>query len=102
MLELIDVAGRLTRQDLDRVLIADVIRALDRVERVALRRVLSGVAKRGVDPAFGRAGMASSRMKLRDDGDIRARVERLDGRAHARAARANDQYVVGRIHVQGR
>ena len=37
VLELVDVAGRLAREDLDRVLVAEVVGALDRVEGVRLR-----------------------------------------------------------------
>ena len=37
VLELVDVAGRLAREDLDRVLVADVVGALDRVVGVDLR-----------------------------------------------------------------
>src|SRR4029079_2449092 len=102
VLELVDVAGRLAREDLDRVLVADVVRALDRVERVGLGRVLRRVSERGVDAALRGGGVASGRMELRDDGDVRARVVRLDGRAHACAAGADDQDVVGRFHVCGR
>ena len=37
VLELVDVARRLVAEDLDRVLVAEVVRALDRVEGVRLR-----------------------------------------------------------------
>ena len=40
VLELVDVAGRLVAEDLDRVLVAEVVGALDRVERVLLGAVL--------------------------------------------------------------
>ena len=55
VLELVDVARRLGAHDLDRVLVAQVVRPLDRVERVDLRTVLRGVAERGVDAALRRA-----------------------------------------------
>ena len=64
--------------------------------------VLGGVPERRVDAALGRAGMAAGRVQLRDDADVRAGVVRLDGRAHARAAGADDQDVVRRFHVSGR
>ena len=38
VLELVDVAGRLAREDLDRVLVAEVVGALDRVVGVDLGR----------------------------------------------------------------
>ena len=99
VLELVDVARRLGAEDLDRVLVADVVGALDGVEGVLLDRVLGGVAERRVDPALGRAGVAARRVQLRDDADVRARVVRLDGRAHACAARPDDEHVVLRVHA---
>jgi hypothetical protein len=94
VLELDDVAGRLAREDLDRVLVAEVVGALDRVVRMDLGRVVGGVPERRVDAALGRSGMGPGRMQLRDHGHVRARVVRLDGRAHARAAGAHHQDVV--------
>ena len=94
--------GASLREDLDRVLVADVVGALDGVEGVALRRVLGGVAERGVDAALGRAGMAAGRMELRDDADVGARVVGLDRRAHTCAAGADDEHVVRCFHVHGR
>ena len=94
VLELVDVAGRLAREDLDRVLVSEVVGALHGVERVLLRAVLGGVAERRVDPALGRAGVASRRVELRDDADVRARVEGLDRGTHARAAGPDDHDVV--------
>ena len=102
VLELVDVAGRLAGEDLDRVLVAEVVGALDGVEGVDLRRVLGGVPERRVDAALGGAGMAARRVQLRDHADVRACVVGLDGCAHARAAGADDQDVVGCFHVKGR
>ena len=102
VLELVDVARRLVAEDLDRVLVAEVVRALDGVERVLLGIVLRRVPERSVDPAFGRAGVAADGMDLGDDGDVGAHVERLDGGAHPRAAAAHDQDVVLRVHGIGR
>ena len=98
VLELVDVAGRLAREDLDRVLVAEVVGALDRVEGVRLGAVLGGVAERRVDAALGRAGVAAGRVQLRDHADVGARVVGLDGRAHACAAGADDEHVVRRFH----
>ena len=64
--------------------------------------VLAGVAERRVDAALGRAGVAARRVELRDDRDVRARVVRLDRRAHACAARPDHEYVVLRVHLRGR
>ena len=102
VLELVDVVGRLVAEDLDRVLVAEVVGALDRVEGVLLGVVLGGVPERRVDPALGRAGVAARRMDLRDERDVGARVVRLDGRAHPRAAGPDDEHVVLRFHRLGR
>jgi hypothetical protein len=40
-------------------------------------------------------------MDLRDEGDVGARVESLDGRAHAGAAGTDDEDVVLRFHRRG-
>ena len=101
-LELVDVVRRLVAEDLDRVLVAEVVGALHRVERVLLRIVLGGVAERRVDAAFGRARVASHRVDLRHHRDVRARVEGLDRRAHPGAAGADDHDVVDRVHREGR
>ena len=98
VLELVDVAGRLVAEDLDRVLVAEVVGALDRVERVLLGVVLGRVAERRVDPALGRARVAADRVDLRDERDVGARVVGLDRRAHAGAAGADDEDVVLRFH----
>ena len=98
VLELVDVVGRLVAEDLDRVLVAEVVGALDRVEGVLLGIVLGGVPERRVDAALGGAGVAADRMDLRDERDVRARVVCLDGGAHAGAAGADDQHVVLRFH----
>ena len=97
-LELVDVGGRLVAEDLDRVLVAEVVRSLDRVERVLLGAVLGRVPERRVDPAFGRAGVAADRVDLGEKRDVRALVERLDGRAHPGAAGPDDKHVMLRQH----
>ena len=98
VLELVDVAGRLVAEDLDRVLVAQVVGALDRVVGVLLGVVLGGVPERGVDPALGRAGVAAHRMDLREKRDVGAEIVRLDRGAHARQAGADDEHVVCGFH----
>jgi hypothetical protein len=41
-------------------------------------------------------------MDLRDERDLGARIVRLDGRAHARAASSDNEHVVLRFHRRGR
>jgi hypothetical protein len=98
VLELDDVGGRLLGEDLDRVLVAEVVGALDGVVGVDLGVVLGRVPERRVDASLGRPGVRAGRMKLRDHRDVRARVVGLDRGAHASAARADDEHVVLRDH----
>ena len=98
VLELVDVAGRLVAEDLDRVLVAEIVGALDRVVGVLLGIVFGGVAERGVDPAFGRAGVAPHRVDLREQRDVGAEIVCLDSSAHARQAGPYDEHVVRRVH----
>jgi hypothetical protein len=100
VLELVNVSGRLVAEDLDRVLVAEVVGALDGVVRVLLGIVLGRVPEGRVDAAFGRAGVASDRVDLRDHRHVRAGVERLYRCAHARAARTDDDDVVPRVHAK--
>ena len=97
-LELVDVGRRLVAQDLDRVLVAEVVRALDGVERVLLGAVLGRVPERRVDPALGRAGVAADRVDLGEKRDVGALVERLDGRAHPGETGPDDKHVMLRQH----
>jgi hypothetical protein len=101
VLELVDVVRRFVAERLDRVLVAEVVRPLDGVVGVLLGVVLRRVPERCVDAALGRAGMASRRVDLRDDRDVRAGVERLDGCAHAGTTGADDEDVVLSFHRQG-
>ena len=98
VLELVDIARSLVAQDLDRVLVAEVVRPLDRVVRVRLGIVLGGVAEGRVDPALGCSGVAANGMDLGEQRDVGARIVRLDGRAHARAAGTDDEDVVLGLH----
>ena len=102
LLELVHVVGRLVAEDLDRVLVPEVVGALHGVERVLLGIVLRGVPERGVDAPLGRARVASHRVDLRQQGDVRTRVERFDRRAHPGAAGSDDHDIVNRVHYEGR
>src|SRR3954453_1201551 len=67
VLEVEDFLRRLPGHDFDRVLVAQVVGALDRVERVGL----PGVARvqRRVDAALGGVGVGADRVDLADDPD---------------------------------
>ena len=69
VLERQELVRRLAAHDLDRVLVAEVIGALDGVEGVRLPGVLR--VERGVDPALSRIGMGPNGMDLGDDPDRR-------------------------------
>src|SRR4029078_1738614 len=98
VLQLVDVSGRLVTEHLDRVLVAKIVRAFDRVESVLLGVVRGGVAERGVDPALSGARMAAHGMDLRDERHVRPLVVGLDSRAHAGTAGTDDQDIVLGLH----
>ena len=77
VLEVQQLLGRLPAHDLDRVLVAEVVRALDRVVGVRLPGVL-GVEGR-VDAALGRVGVRPDRVDLGDDPDGGACLGRAEG-----------------------
>ena len=94
VLQLVDVAGPLLAHHLDRVLVAQVVRALDGEEGVLVGVVLAGVAERRVDAALGRAGVAPRGVQLGDDADVGAVPRCLDGGAHPGEACAHHHHVV--------
>jgi hypothetical protein len=102
VLELVDVVRRLVAENLNRVLIAEVVRALDGVVGVLLWVVLGRVPERRVNPAFGRAGVAADGMDLGDERDVGALVVSLDSRAHAGTTGTDDEHVVLGFHWFGR
>ena len=84
---------RLAAHDLDRVLVAEVVRALDGVERVRLPRVVR--VQRGVDAAGGRVGVRSDGVDLAHDRHGRPGAGGRERGALAGEAGADDQHVVG-------
>ena len=92
VLELEQLLGRLAAHDLDGVLVAQVVRALDRVEGVRLPGVLG--VERGVDAALGRVRMGADRVDLGDDAHGCALLRRGEGGALAGQSGSYDKDVV--------
>ncbi len=92
VLERDQVARRLAGHDLDGVLVAEVVGALDGVEHVGFPGVV--VAQGAVDAALGAAGVAAHRVHLGDEGDVGAGVGGRDGGPQAGQAGADDEHVV--------
>ena len=89
-----DLFGRVIAHRRGRVLIGEVIRTLDGVERMRLGGVLFAVSQRGVDAALGGARVTAHRMHLGDDRDVRPAFGRLDRRAHPCQPAADHDHVV--------
>ena len=87
------LARRLAAHHLDRVLVAEIVRALDRVVGVRLPRVVG--VERGVDAARGRVGVRADRVDLGHDGHGRPGLGGREGGPLAGEAGADDQDVVG-------
>ncbi len=94
VLELVDVVRSLAAHDRDGILVAEVVAALDGVERVRLGAVLGRVAERRVDAALGRARVRTRRMQLRDHGDVGTGTARLDRGPHSGETRSDHHNVV--------
>ena len=89
VLELDDRGRRLLAHELDRVLVAEPVRALDGVVEVAAPVVLAHVAERGADAALRRHGVAARREHLGDAGGRQARLGEAERGAQAGAAGAD-------------
>ena len=94
VLELDDGLDRLAGEDLGRVLVDEVVAALDRVEHVPLPVVLLLVAQGGTDAALGGAGVGAGRIELGQDRRLDAGLGELEGGPQAGAAGADDERVV--------
>ena len=92
VLEVQDLVGRLAAHDLDRVLVAEVVRALDGVVGVGLPAVLG--VERGVDAARRGVGVRADGVDLAHDPHGGAGVGGREGGALAGQAGADDQDVV--------
>ena len=101
VLELDDGLDRLAGQDLRRVLVDQVVAALDGVEHVPLPVVLLEVAEGGADAALGGAGVGAGRIELGQDRGVDPGLGQLDGGPQAGAAGPDDQGVVLDAHRLG-
>ena len=97
VLEVEQLLGRLAAHDLDRVLVAEVVRALDRVEGVRLPRVLR--VERRVDPALSRVRVGANGVDLGDDAHGSTLLRGGEGGALAGEAGPYDEDIVLRHSV---
>jgi hypothetical protein len=93
VLELVDDLRRLAAHELDRVLVAEPVGALDGVEEVVVPVVLAHVAQRGTDAALRSHGVRARREHLGKNGHVQAGTRQLQRGAHAGAAGADDDDV---------
>ncbi len=92
VLQVHDLGGRFRAHDLDRVLVAEEVRALDRVVGVRVPVVVD--ADRRVDAAGGGNRVRAHRVDLAHDRHARPRLGGRERRALAREAGPDDQDVV--------
>ena len=97
VLELDDRGRRFLAHELDGVLVAEPVRALDGVVEMEAPVVLAHVAERGGDAALRRHRVAARREHLGDAGGRQAGFGKAQRRAQARAAGADHDDVVGVI-----
>ena len=97
MLELDHRRDGLAAHVLDRVLVAEPVRALDRVVHVPAPVVRPHIAERGADAALRRDGVAARREDLGDAGRGEPGLGHAERGAQAGAAGADDDDVIGVI-----
>jgi hypothetical protein len=95
-----DLLGCVLAHGFRGILVGEIVRPLDRVERVSLGGVLLAVAERGVDAALRGAGVAAHRVHLRDDGDVGTEFRGFHRSAHAgQPATNNDDVVLDHVSL---
>ena len=97
VLEVVDRLDRFLGEDGRRVLVDEIVAALDRVEGVPLRLVLLQVAEGRADASLGGARVAAHGIELGDDRDPPG-ARGLEGSVQAGAAGADDHRVVFVLH----
>jgi hypothetical protein len=99
LLEVEDGVDRLLAHDLGRVLVDEVVAALDGVEGVPLPVVILDVRQGSAHAALRRTGVGARRVQLREDRGAGTGAG-LEGRAHPCASGADDDNVV-RVRLHG-
>jgi hypothetical protein len=95
VVELVDRGRRVAAEVLDRVLVAEPVRALDGVVHVPAPVVRTHVAERGGNPALRRDRMRAGRKHFGNAGRLEPRLGAADTGAQAGAAGSDDDHVVG-------
>jgi hypothetical protein len=93
VLQVVDDLGGFTAHELDGVLVAQPVGALDGVVEVVVPVVLVHVAERGADAALGSHGVRTGGEHLGEHGHVEAGARELQRGAHAGAAGADDDDV---------
>ena len=93
VLHIDDFLARLHAHDRNRVLVAEVVAALDGVVGV-LFPVIAAVSERGVDAALGGVGVAANRVHLGHHSYVRAVFARRESGPHPCQTGAYNQHVV--------
>jgi hypothetical protein len=91
MLQLINGGDGLPAHELDGVLVAQVVRALDGVEHVPVPVVRQDIGQGRVDPTLGGDRMGPGREHLGDHRNAQIGIGQLDRRVEPGPARADDQ-----------
>src|SRR5450759_3928836 len=100
-LELDDRLDGLVGEDLGRVLVDEVVAALDRVEHVPLGLVLFEVAESRADAALGSAGVRTGGIELGQNGGVDTFSGQLESCPQAGAAGADDDRIERMVHRLG-
>jgi len=98
--ELVHRAGGLAAHELDRVLVAEPVAALDRVVHMPFPAVVVDVGERGSDAALRRHRVRARGENFRHHRDLVVRARELQRRAQAGAAAADDERIeAARVHA---
>ena len=93
MLQFVHHFRRGAAHELDRILVAEVVRALHRVIHVPVPVVFLDIAERGGNAALRRDGMGTGRKHLGQHRDLQTGMRQLQSRAHPGTARADHHHI---------